>query len=91
MEGPWLIVVQQTTGCYALALPDPFFKSHGHWHGRQVMVTGDAFPQPDDSSPGTASYSYEVDGMKVRTNLCPAALTVDEIRDLNGVVLWRKK
>lgn len=89
VEGPWLASLDLTDYCYALALPDSFFDEAEAWNGARVTVIGDAFSQPVAPS-GSVSYAYEVKGMRVRTNLCDVALTVDEIRDMNNAVLWQK-
>lgn len=90
IEGPGQASVDNEGLCYALALPDSFFKGQAGLSGRAVTVIGGAFSQPD-TDVGTVWYSYEVDGMKVRANLCDMALSVDEIRSLSGDSLWQKK
>lgn len=88
VESLWQASLDKKNECVALALPESFFSRRDEFNGKRARVIGEAFSQPSDA-PGTFSYSYEVEGMRVNINLCKTALIVDEIRTGNGT-FWKK-
>ena len=88
IESRWQASLDAGNSCIALALPDVFFEKSNEFDAKHAVVTGDTFSQPIDQ-PGTVSYHYEVDGMRVNANLCRMAMTVDEIRTRGGKI-WTK-
>ena len=88
IESRWQASLDAYNSCIALALPDVFFDKSNEFDAKHAVVTGDTFSQPIDE-PGTVSYHYEVDGMRVNANLCRMAMTVDEIRTQYGTI-WTK-
>ena len=88
IESRWQASLDAGNSCIALALPDAFFDKSNDFNSKHAFVTGDTFSQPIDA-PRTASYHYEVDGMRVNANLCRMAMTVHEIRARDGTI-WTK-
>lgn len=88
IESRWQASLNAGHSCIALALPDAFFDKSKDFDARHAVITGDTFSQPI-GEPGTVSYHYEVEGMRVNANLCRMAMTVDEIHTRDGVI-WTK-
>ena len=88
IESRWQASLNAGHSCIALALPDAFFDKSNDFDAKHAVVTGDTFSQPIDE-PGTVSYHYEVEGMRVDANLCRMAMAVDGIHTRDGVI-WTK-
>ena len=88
VESLWQASLDLKNDCVALALPESFFNRRLEFDDKPAHVVGEKFSQPSDA-PGSFSYGYEVEGMRVNANLCKTALVVDEIRTMDGVS-WSK-
>ena len=88
VESRWQASLRDEDGCVALALPESFFDGNSSINDRDVIVRGRRYPQPDMQD-GKSSYYYEIDGIRVNTNLCrEVALKVESI-EYAGKTVWR--
>ncbi|MCQ4163111.1 hypothetical protein [Tahibacter harae] len=88
MESLWQASLARKGGCIALAAPENFFRDKSDFNQKKARITGLISTQPNDL-PGTFSYSYEIDGMRVNINLCDQVMIVEEIITSSGEV-WKK-
>jgi hypothetical protein len=83
IESLWQASVEEKRGCTALAVPESFYSMKEQFSGSNAQVFGRAFSQPLDE-PGTFSYGYTVEEMRVNINNCRMAMIVERIATSDG-------
>ena len=83
IESLWQASLDHGNECVALALPKDFFERRHEFNGKNASVIGDVASQPSDGR-GRFSYSYEIDGVRVNSNLCGKVVVVKRIDTVDG-------
>lgn len=83
IESVWQASVDGEHDCTALAVPESFYSMRKRFSGKSAQVSGKTFSQPLDE-PGTFSYGYMVEQMRVNINNCSMAMIVEKIVTSDG-------